>query len=150
MSVLQETGLGLASIIGDDQEVLTEWQQSFKLSSELPLGQWHEKFWGKNIADAQPPMPAEGSGLGNELRGGDEPMDVCMSEGEDSDDDVIEGCYFLEIDIEEFAYPWIWVRAEYIRIYDALEVYYKTPRSPFPNRLAKAAVITGQPGIGES
>lgn len=77
-------------------------------------------------------------------------MDVCMSEGEDSDDDVIEGCYFLEIDIEEFAYPWIWVRAEYIRIYDALEVYYKTPRSPFPNRLAKAAVITGQPGIGES
>ena len=59
MSVLQETGSGLASIIGDDQEVLTEWQQSFKLSSELPLGQWHENFWGKNMADAQPPMGLE-------------------------------------------------------------------------------------------
>jgi len=63
MSVLQESGLALASIIGDHPEVLTEWE-SFKLSSELLLAQWHAKCWGKSVADeerdAQPPMPVEG------------------------------------------------------------------------------------------
>lgn len=97
----------------------------------------------------QPPMPAEGSGLGNERRGGDDsPMDVCMSEAEDSDDDVIKGCHSLEIDIERFPYRKIWIRAEYIRIYDAIETFFK--QSLYPGGLVPAAVITGQPGIGQS
>ena len=97
--------------------------------------------------DAQPPMPVKQTGLGNEGLHGDEGMNVDKSAEEVLDDDVIEGCHFLEIDIEGFAYPKIWIRAEYIRIYDALEMYYKTPS--YPN-LAPAAVVTGQPGIGES
>ncbi len=71
-----------------------------------------------------------------------------MSEEEGLDDDVIKGCYCLEIDIEGFMYPRIWICAEYIRIYDALEIYCQ--KSSYPNRLAPAAVITGQPGIGGS
>lgn len=74
-------------------------------------------------------------------------MDVDVSEEEDDDDDIIEGCYSLEIGFEDFQFPRIWIRAEYIRIYDALEVCYRTPSYPY---MAPAAVITGQPGIGES
>jgi len=95
--------------------------------------------------DAQPPMPVEGTGLGNERQSGDEPVDV--SEGEYLDDDIIEGCYSLEIGIKGFNFPRIWIRAEYIRIYDALEDRYRERSYPY---LAPAAVITGQPGIGES
>ena len=81
-----------------------------------------------------------GTGLGNERQGGDEP-DV----SEEEDDDIIEGCYSLSIGIESFAFPRIWIRAEYIRIYDALEARYKKSSYPY---LASAVIISGQPGVG--
>jgi hypothetical protein len=141
MSAPQESA-ELASIIGS--EVLAEWETS-KLDtvSALLPAQFHTKFWGKIMADAQPPAS---SGLGYEGRDGDEIMDVDMSEGVNLDDDVIPGCHFLDIDIENFPYPKIWIRAEFIRIYNALEAYYNEPSYP---HTAPAVVITGQPGIGE-
>ena len=101
----------------------------------------------KKWRDAQPPMPAEVTGLGRERQGGDETMDMDVNEEEDLDDDIIEGCYFLEIGIKNFEFPRIWIRAEYIRIYNALEDRYKKPSYPY---LAPAVVITGQPGIGKA
>ena len=41
-----------------------------------------------------------------------------------------------------------WIHAEYIRIYNALEAYYQ--KRPSTSNQAPTAVITGQPGIGES
>ena len=73
-------------------------------------------------------------------------MDEGVNEEDESDDDIIEGCHFLKIDIEDFKYPLIWVRAEYIRMYNALEAHYRVPVCPY---LAPAVIITGQPGIGE-
>jgi hypothetical protein len=84
----------------------------------------------KKWRDAQPPMPAEGTGLGRERQGGDETMDVDVSEEEDLDDDIIEGCYSLEIGIKGFLFPRIWIRAEYIRIYNALEDRHQSPHIP--------------------
>jgi hypothetical protein len=110
-----------------------------------------QSFGGKSMADeeqkwrnAQSPTPVEGSRLGNERQGGYEPMDM-DSDVSDSEEevDVIEGCCFL--DIKEFKIPSIWIRAEYIRIYDALEPCYQKAYMRAP-----AVVITGQPGIGES
>jgi hypothetical protein len=136
------SGSSLASIIGPYQEFLTRWQ-SFKVSSPISLPfQWHAKFWGKSM-EIEEQQWLEGSGLG-----GDEPMDVDTSEGEDSDDDFIKGCYTLEIGIKYFWIPRVWIRAEYIRIYNALEAYYQ--KRPSISNQAPAAVITGQPGIGES
>ena len=149
MSAPQESGL--ASIIGSPPADLNEWE-SFKADPVSALSQWHIKFWGKIIADeqkscdAQPPASMEGSGLGNDGRDEDKIMDVDTSEGVNLDDDIIPGCHFLHIDIKKFPYPKIWIRAEYIRIYDALEAYYNQPSYPY---LAPAAVITGQPGVGE-
>ncbi|KAK2464479.1 hypothetical protein APHAL10511_003458 [Amanita phalloides] len=151
----KEKGSTLASIVGSRPRWLTEWE-SFKLSPESSLRlsfsvlptQFYAMFWGKSMADeekkwrdAQPPML---TGIGNERQGGDGSMDVDVSEEED---DIIEGCHFLEIDIEGFEFPRIWIRAEYIRIYDALMALYRTPAYPY---LAPAVVITGQPGIGKS
>lgn len=73
-------------------------------------------------------------------------MDEVGSEGTDLDD-INPGCYFLEIGIDGLEYPWIWIRADYIRIYDALEIHYPRPTCPYR---APAAVITGGPGIGEA
>ena len=154
MSLLQqENGPGLASIIGSRPDTLAEWDL-FKLPSQSLPAQLHDMFWGESMAheakkwrDAQSPMPAEVTGLGRERQGGDETMDMDVSEEEDLDDDIIEGCYFLEIGIKNFEFPRIWIRAEYIRIYNALEDRYKKPSYPY---LAPAVVITGQPGIGKA
>ena len=137
MSLLQEYGSALASIIGSRPEKLTEWEP-FKLSSEWLPAQLHAMFWGKSMADEE--QKWRGTGLGNERQGGDEP-DV----SEEEDDDIIEGCYSLSIGIESFAFPRIWIRAEYIRIYDALEARYKKSSYPY---LASAVIISGQPGVG--
>ena len=139
MSLLRQENGPLASVVGSPR---TEWEP-FKVSSKSLPAQLHALFWGKSMADeeqkwrdAQPPI------------GEDENMDVDVSgEEDDDDDDIIEGCYSLEIGIKDFEYPRIWIRAEYIRIYNALEDRYRTPSYPY---LAPAVVITGQPGIGES
>ena len=73
-------------------------------------------------------------------------MDVDVSEEEELDDDIIEGCHFLEINIKGFQHPRIWIHAKYIQIYNTLEACYQAPVYPY---LASAVVITGQPGIGK-
>ncbi|PFH47854.1 hypothetical protein AMATHDRAFT_151083 [Amanita thiersii Skay4041] len=70
-----------------------------------------------------------------------------MTEEEESDDDIIEGCHFLKVDIKYFDFPRIWIRAEYIRLYEALEARYRMHLNP---NTARAVVVTGQPGIGKS
>ena len=68
-------------------------------------------------------------------------------EGIGLDDDIIPGCYVLDLGIAGLPFAKIWIRAEYIRIFNYLQAYYDRPRM---NNLAPAVVITGQPGIGES
>jgi hypothetical protein len=74
----------------------------------------------------------------------DETMDEATTA--DPDDDIIPGCYMLDIGIDGIPFSKIWIRAEYIRIFNALSAYYNTP---FLQPQAPAVVITGQPGIGE-
>ena len=69
-----------------------------------------------------------------------------MTEGEDDDDDFIKGCY----DIDGSETSRFWIRAEYIRIYEAVEIWYNFIESSRFSGRAPAAIITGQPGIGES
>jgi hypothetical protein len=126
MSVLQGSGSTLESIIGSRPQVLREWESSGSFTEPLPV-HLHAKFLGKSMADeeqkwrnAQSPTPVEGIRLGNERQGGYKPVDVSEEE-----DDVIEGCCFLELDNEELDISSIRIRAEYIRIYDALELCYQ-------------------------
>ena len=149
MSVLQGSGSTLESIIGSRPwtEWLTHWK-SFKLSSSSLSGdvfseaapvQFYDKFWGKSMADEEQKWRNAQSPSSTPVEGC-EPMEVDVSE---EDDDLIEGCCFLELDIEDINFSRIWIRAEYIRIYNTLENQRGFNSAP-------AAVITGQPGIGES
>src|SRR6266481_5918695 len=49
------------------------------------------------------------------------------SEDKDDDDyDIITGCYVFDIDIDGISPPSLWIHADYICIYNTLEVYYET------------------------
>ena len=161
----QESGSGLASVIGSPglsewhSDNFTQWESNL-LKDGHPLAQLHAKHWGHSMIDqdqewrdAQLRVLVTGGELGDEGQDEDEHMDedgnkgMYGSEKTDLDDDIIPGCCFLDIGIAGLEYQRIWVRADYIRTYGYLENY--------NNKLARiagrapAAVITGQPGIGE-
>jgi hypothetical protein len=62
------------------------------------------------------------------------------------DDDSVGG-YVLDIDIDGLEYKQIWVRAEYLRIYDYFETRYHNVIN-LPGTRVPGAVLTGNPGIG--
>lgn len=102
-----------------------------------PLVQLHSKFWGKKLTLEDPelsgPQPAESDE--------DKPMDV-------DDDDFPPGCAILDIGIDDLPFQKIWIRADYIRVYDFIESR-EAPNRMAVNLLPPAAVVTGQPGIGK-
>jgi hypothetical protein len=136
----QESGSDFASVVAVDQ-VLTPWQK-LDDDSEDPFTLLHAKWWGKSMAIEE----QEWRRYQSLDPGGDDSMDEDVDKGleTDVDDDVIPGCYLLDLG-DDFSE--IWIRADYIRIYDFLEAHYKT--NPAPSFRAPAAVITGQPGVGE-
>jgi hypothetical protein len=167
---LQDSGSSLASVIGSPD--LGEWHlKNYTtwclnlLSGDHALAQLHTKFWGKSMAEEEQqwlateaipaPIPATRGELGDDLMDdGDERMDEGdLEDGEertnvtDLEDDFTAGCYFLDIGIENIQNEKLWIRAEYIRMYDYVEAHYKHPGSPKDR--PPAVVITGQPGIGK-
>ena len=115
----QESGSDFASVVAVDL-VQTPWQ---KIDHGCCLTRLH-RFWGRSMAI--------------------EEQEWGKSMGESLDDDVIPGCYLLDLG-DDFSK--IWIRADYVRIYDFVEAYYKT--NPAPSHRAPAVVITGHPGVGE-
>ena len=83
-----------------------------------------------------------------EDEGDKDAIDMDKGEVEDEDDDVTPGCYVLDIGIHGIVPSRLWIRSDYVRIYDALQDFYEEVVNP-DNR-APSAVVTGQPGIGES
>lgn len=79
---------------------------------------------------------------------GDGRMDQDQDETTDMDDDIIPGCYVLDIGIPRLAVSRLWIRADYIRLFNFFQMHYDTYAQPIGR--APSAVLTGQPGIGES
>ena len=74
------------------------------LDKDEPLALLHENFWGKNMADeeqqwlnAQQASPATGGEFG--LRDQEEEAHR-REDVDDPDDDIISGCYMLDIGID--------------------------------------------------
>lgn len=67
----------------------------------------------------------------------------------DTYNDMIPGCYVLDIGIPGLDVSRLWIRADYIRIFDFFQSHYDKHAA---NRMdqAPSGVLTGQPGIGES
>ena len=75
-------------------------------------------------------------------------VDTDTEEGIDhgSDEHFIPGCHVL--DVEPFPEGEIWIRAEYIRIFDYIFPYFENDRS-LNYRKPQVIVLTGQSGIGK-
>jgi hypothetical protein len=70
------------------------------------------------------------------------------SEEENIDIDLIEGCYALNVDIAGIETS-IWVRAEYIRLFDHIaNLYYTDLSQERKQQKSSCVIVTGQPGIG--
>ena len=140
------------------------------LDNDDPLALLHAKFWGKNLADeeqqwlnAQQACPDTGSDFGLRDQEKEERIDAVVNEktvadeaavvdetmdertAMDPDDDIIPGCYMLDIGIDGLMSK-LWIRAEYIRAFNFVNAYYDKPSSILR---APCVVVTGHPGIGE-
>ncbi|KAF8523115.1 hypothetical protein BU17DRAFT_86251 [Hysterangium stoloniferum] len=117
-----------------------------KLAPNKPLAQFHTKFWGTSMKDERDAWSkADGQGALKELA-----MDV----DDDGEAEILPGCYSLGIGIKGFTREFIWVRAEYIRIFDACQRQYEETITPTPgcyfSQEPPSFVITGRPGIGKT
>ena len=150
----QEQLLGPRSVVVDNQ-LLEEWIGPWlKLADSDEAAQLHRKFWRKSMvseeAEWRGTQKPVGDDPGDVSDGEVDPMDVDMDEkGKEEEVDFGPGCYILNIDIDDLPHPKIWIRAEYIRIYDRCSAHYESCLSQPSRDVAPSVVITGQPGIGK-
>jgi hypothetical protein len=109
------------------------------LPSDDPFSQFHAKFWGmepeqekeRRISDSRKESMAESTDV-------------------DQENEYIgkkfgPGCYILDLgDFKGFHCSKLWIRQDYIKIYDHCEREYEAAKNGAPSVL-----ITGHPGIGE-
>jgi hypothetical protein len=100
------------------------------LPGSHPFAQLRDKFWGECMQDEETKW-----------------RETQQSE-EDEGDEIGPGCYILRLGIPNIKHATIWIRQEYIRIYDFCQRYLEFCRT---NGLQEppSVVIAGQPGIGE-
>ncbi|KAM6503293.1 hypothetical protein JOM56_000236 [Amanita muscaria] len=96
----------------------------------------------------------EGEGKSDEDEGevmseGEGKPDEDEGEATDQDDDILPDCYVLDISIRYMPRS-LWIRADYIRIFDCFQAHYDKYTKPKPKGKTPSAVLTGQPGIGKS
>ena len=143
----QESGSDFASIVDTDL-LPTPW---VKLNRKERLARWHKKYWDKCMAiEERAWLSTQPRRRGDEDKEGTDAMDVDVHESidedsEDMDDEYISGCYLLDVAL--LMNRKMWIRADYIRIYNAIEIHYK--KNPAPSYRAPSAVVTGQPGVGQ-
>jgi len=158
LTQVQESGLKLAEVV-QFHSTTEPWK---KLDVDDRLSKFHAKFWGKNMDDEE----REWLDLKTQSRDDSTDDDVIVDDGDDkdtdngddedtgntdsdsdADDELIPGCYELDISPNPVsAVPKIWIRADYIRVYRFVESRYDLC---YARHDAQAVVITGLPGIGE-
>jgi hypothetical protein len=120
-----------------------------KLASKNPISEFHSKYWGQSIdqdesewrakqADDQPTQPTDNMADDQPAQPTDD-MDV-------DERQPVLGCFSLNLDIR-LRPSRLWVREDYVRLYDRCDAYYNEAMGLVHNR--PSVVITGQPGIGE-
>lgn len=126
--------------------------------------------WLKTLKDED--MDIEGDGDGDEAKDKEEENEVKAKDEEEDDEakakakakeedeeedeegegkveDYIKGCYALDINIEGIEGS-IWVRAEYVRIFDHIaQLHDDLTQSKRIDKRSYCVILTGQPGIGE-
>jgi hypothetical protein len=104
---------------------------------ETSLALFHKRFWGKSMNDE------ESEWHRSQIR-----IDQDQDEITDMDDDIIPGCYVLDISIPGMQVSHLWIRADYIRVFNFFQTFYDDYARPMAK--VPSCVLTGHPGIGES
>jgi|SRR6267142_2943820 len=106
-----------------------------KLEDFEPPSLLHTKYWGRPIQGNEPELQTPSDG---------QPVD---------ESEIGPGCFALDLDVKSLRISGLWVRQDYIRLYNYCNTHYNNvwshskPGRPPPS--APSVVITGQPGIGE-
>ena len=133
----QDTLSTYNSIIPED---VPQW---IRILDSESFAQLHAKFWGADLQEEETRW--------RKTQSEDGPMNVDVDNEtaeEDEEDETGPGCYILSLPWMRDTTKTIWIRQEYIRVYDFCEEYLKFCRN---NKLqaSPSVVVTGQPGIGE-
>ena len=106
----QDQLLGVKSVVILDQLYEDRYGVWYKHPDDSKFARLHTKFWGKSML-----------GEGEEWQGSDSNS---MHGSYDPDDDVGPGCFVLDIGFEDLRLQNIWVRSEYLRMYDYCNEHY--------------------------
>jgi hypothetical protein len=98
-----------------------------ELSSDEPLSSLHAEYWGKGILDDKRKWLEAQDG------------------GHRMDTDEVPANFALYIDINGLKPRSLWVRKDYMLLYDACMAYFSRPRK---SGTPPSVVLTGQPGVG--
>ena len=118
----------LGSIISRSKGTTEPWDLWEKLGDTEPLSQLHEKFWCKSMVEEQNAWREARKTVNRDeakdkenVEQDEDKEDVYDDDDDDDDEDedVTGPCrYVLDIGIEGLIVTKLWVRAEYVRIYD--------------------------------
>ena len=101
-----------------------------KLKSNQDLSMFHAKYWGKDILEDKRKWLETQNG------------------GHRMDTDEAPANFALYFNIDGLNAPSVWVREDYMLLYDECMAYFNRPRVK-SNVMPPSVVITGQPGIGK-
>lgn len=127
-----ESSSTLASVFKSKYDSASSWSTS-KLGECYPYSQLHAKYWGKSMAAEE-----------QEWRNSQNDMEVDDS---DPESETGPGCYLLDFQLGLWGSR-LWVRKDYIRLYDFCNQWYGQATSGDFRYQAPSVVITGQSGIG--
>lgn len=116
------------------------WGPWYKFQNRYFLAKLHAKWWSKSILDEEEEWRRQKKSTvtsGHVFDSNADRMDV-------DDNEFGRGCYVLDIGIERIPLQKIWVRADYVQIYDLCNEKYQEAQDQAP-----CVVIPGQPGVGK-
>ncbi|KAH9043153.1 hypothetical protein EDB85DRAFT_1885551 [Lactarius pseudohatsudake] len=130
----------MGSLATYDSIIPEEGGQWEKLDNHV-VADLHRRFWGVSMRDEETKWRA--------TQPENESMDVdeTAEEDEGEGDETGAGCYILTLGTPDLECQKLWIRKDYIRLYDFCQKYMESRRE---GQQAPSLVITGQTGIGKS
>lgn len=114
----------------------------FCSSIKAQLKEYWKTYWGKELPENLTKLPSGATDTRSVGEGQDIEMETLINE---LDGDLIPDAEPISGSLIDLPKTKLLVRGDYIRVYDAINTFSKTP----VNLCRLAAIITGQPGIGK-
>lgn len=108
------------------------WPPLLKVDVTHVVSELHSLYWNKKIdqdelewVGTRPPLP------------------------EIDESEIVQGCFTLTLGVKDFIPKALWVRKDYLRIYDECKSFHKRICEDRGSQRPPSAIITGQPGVSK-